>query len=67
MGVGLYFTDEELACNLRPFFSEDKRFSIDFQSWFAKSKQTSQGFVVQVEDRRFLIDVYTGLVLRELE
>lgn len=67
MGVGLYFTDEELACNLRPYFESEKRFTIDFKSWFAKSKQTSQGFVVQVEDRRFLIDVYTGLVLRELK
>lgn len=63
--VGAYFSDEEVISSLRRQFPRYQQYRIDFLSWLHTARLTSDGFVVQVFNRKFLVDKYTGSVIRE--
>ena len=64
--VSKYFSDDELISSLRPYFPREKQYSIDFRFWLNTAKRSNDGIVVTVENRRFLVEEYTGSVSREL-
>lgn len=64
--VSKYFGDDDLINSLRKQYPRDKQYSVDFRFWLNTAKKTREGLVVTVEDRNFLIDVYTGTVIREV-
>ena len=66
MGIGVYFSDEELIANLRQEFSVEEQYRIDFRQWLNTAEYTNQGIILTVESRRFLIHEYTGAVIREM-
>ena len=61
-----YFTDDELVSQLRMQFPREKQYSIDFYKWLNTIKLTDKGYVIQVENRKFLVDTILGVVIREL-
>ena len=66
MGLSLYFSEQDIISSLRQQFHRDEQYRIDFRYWLNTLRRTSDGFVVQVENRRFLIHEHTGMVLKEL-
>lgn len=66
MVLSSYFSDEEVISNLRQQFPRDLQYSIDFKVWLNNGKLTSDGYIVQVLSRKFLIDKFTGVVIKEL-
>ena len=66
MVLSAYFSDEEVVSNLRQQFPRDLQYSIDFLVWLNNAKLTEAGYVVKVLSRTFLVDKYTGRVIKEL-
>lgn len=66
MGIGVYFSDEELIANLRQEFDREEQYRIDFRQWLNTAKYTNQGIILTVESRKFLIHEYTGTVIKEI-
>lgn len=64
--VSKYFSDDDLISSLRPYFPRARQYSVDFRFWLNTAKRSSDGIIVTVESRRFLVDEYTGSVIREL-
>ena len=66
MVVNSYFTDDELITQLKLQFSREEQNNIDFKYWINTIKQTSDGLVVNVKNRKFLVHPILGVVIREL-
>lgn len=64
--VSKYFSDEDLINSLRKQYPRDKQYTVDFRFWLNTAKRTRDGLVVTVEDRSFLVDEYSGSVVREV-
>ena len=62
--VSEYFSDDDLICILRPYFPRERQYVIDFRFWLDTAKKTKDGIIVTVENRKFLVDEYTGAVIR---
>ena len=62
MGVSPYFSDDELVSNLKSAFTDDEQKNINFYSWLNTAVYTSDGIVVQVENRKFLVHGHVGVV-----
>ena len=65
MGLN-YFSDEELIHNLRMQFPREEQYSVNFKQALNTARYTSDGIVITVEKRKFLIHSILGVVLKEL-
>ena len=65
MGLN-YFSDEELIHNLRLQFPREEQYMINFKQALNSARFTSEGIVITVEKRKFLIHTILGVVIREL-
>lgn len=65
MGLN-YFSDEELIHNLRLQFPREEQYTINFKQALNSARFTSEGIVITVERRKFLIHTIFGVVIREL-
>ena len=67
MGViSPYLSDGEVVSCLRQEFDRDEQYNIDFQYWLHTARFVRDGVLVKVMSRRFLLDVHTGAVIREV-
>ena len=64
--VSSYFSDEDCISSLRGFYDENERYSINFHYWLHTATRTREGILVTVGSRRFLLEEFTGAVIREL-
>lgn len=68
MGViSKFFSDEDCISSLRGFFDENERYSVDFHYWLHTATRTREGILVTVGSRRFLLEEFTGTVIREVK
>lgn len=65
MGLN-YFSDDELIHNLRLHFPKDEQYSVNFKQALNTARFTSEGIVITVEKRKFLIHTILGVVIKEL-
>lgn len=65
MGLN-YFSDDEVIHNLRLQFPREEQYTINFKQALNTARYTSEGIVVTVERRKFLIHHILGVVLREI-
>ena len=66
MVLSSYFSDTEVITSLRQQFPRELQYSIDFKVWLNNAILTEKGFIIQVLSRKFLVDRYTGNVIKEL-
>lgn len=64
--VSRYASDDEVINSLRGYYDADRRFSVNFCHWLHTARKCKDGIIVQVENRRFLVDEFTGCVIREV-
>ena len=65
MGLN-YFSDDELIHNLRMQYPREEQYSINFKQALNTARYTSEGIVITVERRKFLIHHILGVVLKEI-
>ena len=65
--VSKYFSDETVISSLRGRYDANERYSINFHYWLHTATITKDGILVRVGSRRFLVDEFTGAVIREVK
>ena len=65
--VSKYFSDETVISSLRGHYDANERYSINFHYWLHTATITKDGILVRVGSRRFLVDEFTGAVIREVK
>lgn len=64
--VSKYLSDDEVVSCLRQQFDRDEQYNIDFCYWLSTARTVKDGVLVRVMSRRFILDVHTGAVIREV-
>ena len=68
MGViSKFFSDEDCISSLRGFYDENERYSINFHYWLHTAIITKDGILIRVGARMFLVEEFTGAVIREVK
>lgn len=65
--VSNYFSDETVISSLRGFYDENERYSINFHYWLHTATITKDGILIRVGSRMFLVEEFTGTVIREVK
>lgn len=65
--ISPYFSDKDLISSLRKYYDESEAYRINFSSWLHTAKKTKDGILIQIGSRKFLIDHYTGSILKEVK
>lgn len=66
MGLSPYFSDADLISSLRKYYNKEKQYTVNFRYWLHTAKKIKDGILINVESRKFLIDYYSGSVIKEL-
>lgn len=66
MVITVYASDESVISSLRKYYNRDEQYNVDFRYWLHTAKKVKDGIIVQIGSRRFLIDEYTGSVIKEI-
>ena len=64
--VSSYLSDDEVVSVLRQEFDREFQFSIDFYYWLHTARKVKDGVLVDVMGRCFLLNEFTGYVIREI-
>ena len=65
-GLSPYFSDDDLINSLRKYYPKNKQYTVNFQYWLHTAKKIKDGIIIQIASRKFLIDFYTGSVIKEV-
>lgn len=65
-GLSPYFDDNTLIMSLRKYYPKNEQYSINFKYWLHTAKKTKDGIIIQIASRKFLINFYTGSVIKEV-
>ena len=57
-----YFTDNEVVSQLRPFFSTEEMWRIDFHNLLSQAEDKGDYFELKIFKRVFIIHKLTGMV-----
>lgn len=64
--ISPYFSDKTLISSLRKYYKKEEQYSINFGYWLHTAKKTKDGIIIQIASRKFLVDYYTGSVIKEV-
>lgn len=67
MSVSPYFSDVALIASLRKYYKKKDQYSVNFKYWLHTAKKTKDGILINVGSRKFLVDFYTGSVIKEVK
>ena len=62
-----YASDESIIASLRKYYMKEKQYNINFKYWLHTAKKIKDGIIIQIASRKFLIDFYTGSVIKEVK
>lgn len=62
-----YASDECVIASLRKYYNADERYTVDFRYWLHTAKKVKDGILISVGSRKFLIEEFTGSVIREVK
>ena len=66
MNLTSYASDKEIIASLRKYFNSEEQYSINFEYWLNFAIKTNNGILIKVKNREFLIDYYSGSVIKEV-
>ena len=61
-----YFSDYEVISSLRQYYKDSEQYSINFEYWLQRKRITKDGIIVNIAGKQFLIDYYTGSVIKQM-
>lgn len=61
-----YFSDADLISSLRKYYKKEEQYSVNFQYWLNTEKKVKDGILINVGNRKFLVDFYSGSVIKEV-
>lgn len=66
-GLSPYFSDADVICSLRKYYKKEEQYTVNFQYWLHTAKKIKDGIIIQIGSRKFLIDFYTGSIIKEVK
>ena len=66
-GLSPYFDDNTLIMSLRKYYPENEQYNVNFKYWLSTAHKVKDGMILNIAGRKFLIDYYTGSVLKEVK
>ena len=66
MSVTSYASDKEIIASLRKYFNRKEQYSINFEYWLNFAIKTNNGILIKIKHREFLIDEFSGTVIKEV-
>lgn len=66
-GLSPYFNDADLISSLRKYYKKEEQYTINFQYWLHTAKKIKEGILVNIAGRKFLVDFYSGSVIKEVK
>ena len=66
-GLSPYFSDADLISSLRKYYKNEEQYIVNFKYWLHTAKKIKDGIIIQIASRKFLIDFYTGSVIKEVK
>ena len=64
--VSPYFSNDTLIASLRKYCNKNEQYSINFEYWLNFAVKTNNGILIKIKHREFLVDYYTGSVIKEV-
>lgn len=64
--VSPYFSDGTLISSLKKYYNRNEQYSINFEYWLNFAIKTRNGVLIKIKHREFLVDYYTGSVIKEM-
>lgn len=65
--ISPYFSDAALISSLRKYYKKEEQYNVNFKYWLSTAHKVKDGMIVNIAGRKFLIDYYTGSVLKEVK
>ena len=66
MGVTPYASNKAIITSIRKYFNNDEQYSINFEYYLNFAKITNNGVLIKIKQREFLIDYFSGTVIKEI-
>lgn len=66
MSVTSYASDKEIIASLRKYFNKEEQYTINFEYWLNFAIKTNNGILIKIKHREFLVDYYSGSVIKEV-
>ena len=65
--VSKYVSDDEVIASLRKYYSTTQQYNTNFRYWLHTAKKVKDGILISVGSRKFLVEEFTGSVIREVK
>ena len=66
MTITPYASDKEIIASLRKYFNSEEQYTINFEYWLNFAVKTNNGILIKIKHREFLIDEFSGTVIKEV-
>lgn len=66
MSVTPYASNKTIIASIRKYFNSEEQYAINFEYWLNFAIKTNNGILIKIKNREFLIDYYTGSVIKEV-
>lgn len=66
MSVTPYASNKEIIASIRKYFNNEEQYNINFEYWLNTAIKTNNGIIIKIKHREFLIDYYSGSVIKEV-
>ena len=66
MSVTSYASDKEIIASLMKYFNKEEQYCINFKYWLNFAIKTNNGILIKIKNREFLIDEFSGSVIKEV-
>ena len=66
MSVTPYADNKEIIASIRKYFNREEQYNINFEYWLNTVINTNNGIIIKIKHREFLIDYYSGSVIKEV-
>lgn len=65
-GLSPYFSDDDLISSLRKYYKKEEQYTVNFWYWLHTAKKVKDGILINVGSRKFLVDFFSGSVIKEV-
>lgn len=66
MSVTPYVSNKTIIQSIRKYYNENEQYSINFEYYLNFAVNTNDGILIKIKDRKFLVDFFTGSVIKEV-
>jgi hypothetical protein len=67
MSLTPYASNKTIIMSIMKYFNSNEQYSINFEYYLNFAVNTNDGILIKIKDRKFLVDYYSGSVIKEVQ